>query len=80
MEWIGNELSQRVEELENLDEARLFALIGIYVEKKCRKHWYDQHVKSNCFQAGDLVLLYTLKKHKRKLKCCGLGASVIKEL
>ena len=67
-------------QLEQLDETRLFALIGIYAEKRRRKHWYDQHVKSNRFQAGDLVLLYTLKKHKCKLKHRGLGPFVISEL
>ena len=32
------------------------------------------------FQKGDLVLLYTLKNHKRKLKKQGLGPFVVNEL
>jgi len=37
-------------------------------------------VKTNRFQKGDLVLLYTLKKHKCKLKRRGLGPFVVLEL
>ena len=36
LEWTGHELSERVEQLEKLDETRLFALIGMYVEKICQ--------------------------------------------
>ena len=80
LEWTGHELSDRIEQLEKLDETRLFALIGMYAEKRRRKHWHDQYVKTNRFQEGDLVLLYTLRKHKRKLKKQGLGPFVILEL
>ena len=54
--------------------------MGMYAEKRRRKHWHDQNIKKQKFQVGDLVLLYTLKKHKRKLKKRGLGPYVIFEL
>ena len=80
LEWTGHEIFERINELEQLDEARLQALIGIYAEKRRRKHWHDQNIKTKRFQQGDLVLLYTLKKHKRKLKKRGLGPFVVSQL
>ena len=52
----------------------------MYAKKRRRKHWHDQNIKTNCFKQGDLVLLYTLKKHKHKLKKQGLGPFVVSEL
>lgn len=75
--WDGHELSVRIEELERLDESRLLALVGMYTEKRRRKQWFDKNLKDKHFAVGDLVLLYTLKKHKRKLKKRGLGPYVI---
>ena len=50
----------------------------------CRKHrpkqWYDSNVRSKEFTKGDLVLAFTLKKHKRNLKMRGLGSFVINEI
>lgn len=80
LEWTGHELSKRIEQLEQLDETRLLAIVGMYAEKRRRKYWHDQYVKTNRFRKGDLVLLYTLKKHKRKLKQRGLGPYVVSEL
>ena len=80
LEWTGHAFSERVDELEKLDETRLLAIVGMYAEKCRRKHWHDQNIKTNRFQKGDLVLLYTLKKHKRKLKKRGLGPFVVSEL
>ena len=77
LEWTRHALSERVDELEKLDETRLLAIAGMYAR---RKHWHDQNIKTNRFQKGDLVLLYTLKKHKRKLKKRGLGPFVVSEL
>ena len=54
--------------------------MGIYAEKRCQKRWHDTHVKTGPFRKGDLVLLYTLKKNKRKLKMRGLGPFVINDL
>ena len=80
LEWTGHELSECIDDLEKLDEDRRIAVMGIYA-KKCRmKNWHDTHVKIGRFKQGDLVLLYTLKKLKRKLKMRGLGPFIINEL
>ena len=63
-----------------MDEDRRIAVLGIYAKKRRMKSWHDTHVKSGRFKKGDLVLLYTLKKLKRKLKMQGLGPFVINEL
>ena len=80
LEWTGHELSSRVDELEKLDETWLLAIAGMYAEKRRRKQWPDQNIKAQRFKEGDLVLLYTLKKHKRKLKKRGLGPFVVNQL
>ena len=80
LEWTGHELSNRIEHLEKLDESRLQAIAGMYAEKRRQKRWHDKNVHSKEFQHGDLVLLYTLKKQKRKLKMRGLGPFVINEI
>ena len=54
--------------------------MGIYAEKHRQKQWYDSKVCTKEFQKGDLVLVFTLKKHKRKLKMRGLGPYVINEI
>lgn len=38
LNWTGHELSKRVEQLEQLDEIGLLAVVGMYAEKKQRKH------------------------------------------
>ena len=80
LEWQGHEFSARLEDLEKLDEDRRLAVMGIYAKKRRQKRWHDQHVKTGRFRKGDLVLLYTLKKLKRKLKMRDLGPFVINEL
>ena len=52
----------------------------MYAEKKRQKHWYDQNIRTKEFTKGDLVLVYTLKKQKQKLKIHGLGLYVINEI
>ena len=52
----------------------------IYAEKQRQKSWHDTHVKTRYFQKGDLVPLYTLKKHKWNMKMRGLGPFIINEL
>lgn len=49
----------------------------MYAEKRRRKQWFDKNLKDQNFAVGDLVLLYTLKKNKQKLKKRGLGPYVI---
>ena len=49
LEWTGHELSERVDELEKLDETRLQAIAGMYAEKRRHKHWHDQNIKTKRF-------------------------------
>ena len=58
----------------------MLAFVGMYAEKQRRKQWFDKNLKERNFVVGDLVLLYTLKKNKRKLKKQGLGPYVIHSL
>lgn len=80
LEWNGQGLSERVDKLEKLDETRLLAIADMYAEKHRCKDWHNQKIKTKRFQEGNLVLLYTLKKHKQKLKKRGLGPFVVSEL
>ena len=64
-------------ELTNLEERRLTAVHAMYVEKRRQKAWYDKNRRMQEFKEGDLVLLYTLKKNKRKLMRRGLRLYVI---
>lgn len=50
------------------DKDLQIAVLGIYAEKWWQNCWHDMHVKTGRFQNGNLVLLFTLKKHKWKLK------------
>ena len=66
--------------MERLGERRRMVVMGIYAEKWQQKHWYNSKVRTQEFQKGDLVLVFTLKKHTRKLKIWGLGPYVINEI
>ena len=57
-----------MKQLEKLDDTRLLAFVGMYAEKQRRNQWFDKNLKKINFAVGDLVLLYTLKKNKRKVK------------
>ena len=52
----------------------------MYAEKRRQKWWHDKKVRTEEFQQGDLVLLYTLKNKKRKLKLRRLGPFIINEI
>ena len=81
LEWHGHELSKRIDELELLGETRARAVLGMYVEKRRQKRWqHDNNLRTKEFHKGTLVLVYTLKQHKRKLKLRGLGPFVINEI
>ena len=69
-----------MEHLEKLDEARLLVVLGMFIEKHRHKYSHDQNVRTNRSIKGDLDLVYTLKKHKRKLMMRRLGPYVINEL
>ena len=67
LEWTGHELSNRLTELEQLDEFRLRAVAGMYAQKRRLKKFHDAHIINKEFKKGDLVLAYTLKQHTSKL-------------
>ena len=66
LEWTGHELSERIDELEKLDETRLKAVAGMYVLKRRQKQFHDDHIVTKLFRLGDLVLVYTLKEFAPK--------------
>ncbi len=66
LEWTGHELSERLDELEKLDETRLKAVTGMYALKRRQKLFHDNHILTKQFQLGDLVLVYTLKEFQSK--------------
>ena len=68
LQWTGHELLDRIKDLEKLDETRLKAIEGMYAEKRHQKRWHDCNLRTKEFHKGTLVLVYTLKQHKRKLK------------
>ena len=70
----------RIEDLEKLDETRLKAVEGMYVEKRHQKRWHDCNLRIKEFHKGTLLLVYTLKQHKRKLKLRGLGPFIINSI
>ena len=75
--WMGHELSNRVEELEKLDETRLATIAGMYALKRRQKQFHDHHIITKCFKLGDLVLVFTVKEFAAKLSKCGKGPYVI---
>ena len=80
LEWTGHEFSQRLEQLEQLDELCLKAVAAMYAQKRRLKKFHDAHIINKDFKVGDLVLGYTLKQHTTKLKKRGMGPYVIHDL
>ena len=80
LEWTGHELSKQLEDLEKLDETRLWAVDGMYALKRRQKSFYDAKIKTKELKKGDLVLAYTLKQHTSKLKKQGMGPYVIHDI
>ena len=66
LEWTGHKLSNRLEELEKLDETRLAAVHGMYALKKRQKKFHANHISMKYFKLGDLVLLFMLKQFVSK--------------
>lgn len=73
-------MSERIDELEQLDETRLKVVIAMYAEKRRQKRWHDENLRTKEFHKGTLVLVYTLKQKKQKLKLRGMGPYVINEI
>ena len=63
----------RLVTLEKLSESRQLALHALGAEKLHRKAWHDRNLRDKKLVDGDLVLLYSSKKHKGKLKLTGNG-------
>ena len=80
LEWMGQELSERIDELEKLDETRLKAVAGMYALKHRQKQFHDDHIVTKLFRLGDLVLVYTLKEFAAKFTKRGGGPYVISRL
>ena len=78
--WMGHEFSDRLEDLEKLDETWLKAVAGMYAHKRRQKQFHDAHIKTREFKQGDAVLVYTLKQHQSKFKKRGKGPYIIHEL
>ena len=65
--WTGHELSNRVEELEKLDEIRLAAIVCMYALKRRQKQFRDHHIITKCFKLGAMVLVFMIKEFAAKL-------------
>ena len=65
---MGHELSQRIDDLEKLDETRLTAVAHMYAQKRHIKAYNDECIISKNIKKADLVLVYTLKQHVGKFQ------------
>ena len=75
-----HELFNQIEDLEQLDETCLRVVEGMYVEKCYQKRWHNRNLHTKELQKGTLVLVYTLKQHKYKLKLRRLGPFFINNI
>ena len=75
-------LRERLQELQELDEARFLAEFHQRVEKDRQKAWHDRHIKTKAFQVGGKVLLYNnrFQKFPRKLQMHWLGPYFVIEI
>ncbi|MCO5551444.1 hypothetical protein L7F22_004947 [Adiantum nelumboides] len=80
LEWTGHELSERLEDLEKLDEQTLTGVAHIYAQKRKQKQFFDSHLLTKIFKKGDLVLVYFSKQHIPKFKKKGNGPFVIEDV
>jgi hypothetical protein len=73
---------QRLQQLNELDEAHLFSLQRTTVIQQQRARWHDKHIKKKSFQKGDWVLLYDsrFQDFPGKLQTRWLGPYEIKEV
>lgn len=46
LEWTGHKLSDRLDDLEKLDEVRLRVVIGMYALKRRQKSFHDARIKT----------------------------------
>ena len=66
-------LTERLVDLEQLEETRLHAAYGMKVEKLRQKKWFDRNLKNKDLKEGDLCLMYSVRNTKHKLKYQGMG-------
>jgi hypothetical protein len=73
---------QRIEDLQELEEARFLADFYQTVEKDRQKYWHDKHIKSKIFTQGDKVLLYDSRyqKHPGNLCMHWLGPFIVAKI
>ena len=73
-------LTERLVDIEQLEETRLHAAYGMKVEKLRRKKWFDRNLKNKDLKEGDLCLMYSVRNTKRKLKYQGMGPYQVVEI
>ena len=61
-------LTERLVDLEQLEEIRLHAAYKMKVEKLWWKMWFNCNLKNKDLKEGDLCLMYGVRYTKRKLK------------
>jgi hypothetical protein len=73
---------QRLQQLNELDEARMSALERTTVIQQQRANWHDKHIKKKSFQKGDWALLYDsrFQDFPGKLQTRWLGPYEINEV
>ena len=80
LEWSRHEFSERLDDLDKLDETRLKVVMRIYANKCMQKVFYDRLVKNKELQDGDVVLAYKLKEHTSKLQKRKMEPYIIHQL
>ena len=73
-------LTERLVDLEQLEETRLHAAYGMKVEKLRQKKWFDRNLKNKDLKEGYLCLMYGVRNTKRKLKYQGMGPYQVVEI
>ena len=72
-------LTERLVDLEQLEETRLHTTYGMKVEKLRQKMWFDFNLKNKNLNEGDLCFMYGVRNTKRKLKYQGMGSYQVVE-
>jgi hypothetical protein len=75
-------VSQRLIELQELEETRILADFHQSAEKARHKAWHDRHIKTKVFVQGEKVILYDSRyqKHPGKLNMHWLGPFIVAEI
>ena len=73
-------LTERLEDLEQLEETRLHAAYGLKVKKLRRKTWFDHNLRNKDLKEGDLCLMYGVRNTKSRLKYQDMGSYKVMEI